>query len=290
MKIVKVLGGLGNQMFQYALFLSLKEVFSKEKVKLDLSYFNGYPLHNGFELDKIFNLNYEIASFKDLVKVSYPLMHYRLWQIGKRILPKRKSMYIEPNDHRLDLSIFNIAKDCYFDGYWQNEKYFSFCQNQIQKAFTFPKVSDIRNIEILNTIESRNTVSIHVRRGDYLNHPILGNNCNLDYYKKAIKYIRDHQHVDLFCIFSNDIKWCQTELNHLLYPVEVIYINWNNAQNSYVDMQLMSMCKHNIIANSSFSWWGAWLNHNPSKIVIAPHKWRNIETISDPVPDNWIRI
>ena len=199
-------------------------------------------------------------------------------------------MYIESIDHKLDLSIFNVATDCYFDGYWQNENYFSFCQSIVRKNFTFPIIEDSRNIEVLNAIRLKNAVSIHVRRGDYLNNSILGNNCNLDYYKNAIEYMLNYQSVNLFCVFSNDIEWCKEKLGPLLHSVQTLYIDWNKDKSSFVDMQLMSMCAHNIIANSSFSWWGAWLNQNPSKVVIAPRKWRNIETASDPVPDNWIRI
>ena len=290
MKIVKILGGLGNQMFQYALYLSLQERFSDEIIKIDLSCFRGYPLHNGFELNEIFDLNYEEASFGDLLKLTYPYPHYRLWQLGRHILPKRKTICMEPMNHIFDSSILTIQGSCYYDGYWQNEKYFSSIRDKVCNSFSFHKMLNKRNGDLFNEIKSKESLSIHIRRGDYVNHPIFGGICDINYYKRAIQYVINCRKVDLFCIFSNDVKWCRSELERYLPIGKVIYVDWNKDANSYIDMHLMSICKHNIIANSSFSWWGAWLNQNASKIVVAPSKWRNIETMDDPVPDTWIRI
>lgn len=289
MKIVNILGGLGNQMFQYALYLALREKFKNEVVKVDRSCFKGYPLHNGFELDKIFQVDCEFANWKDLVRVSYPYLNYRCWQIGKCFLLRRKTMCIEPKNMDLKQDIFDIQHDCFYDGYWQHEEYFKDIRSVILKAFTFPILKD-KNLEIWKVVQKSNSASIHVRRGDYLNHPYYKDICELDYYHKAIQYLKDVVAPDVFLVFSNDTEWCRNHLQSLLNDVQVIYVDWNTGSNSYIDMQLMSGCKYNIIANSSFSWWGAWLNTNEDKIVIAPKKWMNIDLKVDPICTSWKRI
>lgn len=289
MKIVKILGGLGNQMFQYALYLSLKEQFPHEQVKIDISCFKSYPLHNGFEINRIFAQNAPVASFKDILKVAYPYPNYRFWQVGKYILPKRKTMCIERKDFTFDTTALIRQGNCYYDGYWQHEEYFYGVKEAIWKAFSFPEMTDKRNTEIMQRLQTTNGVSLHIRRGDYINHPFFRGICDLDYYKRAICYMEKRVAPQLYCIFSNDIGWCENNLHELLSGKEVIYVDWNNGMESYADMQLMSLCQHNIIANSSFSWWGAWLNRNPRKIVVSPQKWMNIKAES-PIPKSWIKL
>lgn len=290
MKIVKILGGLGNQMFQYALYLSLKKKFPKEEVMIDLSCFRSYPLHNGFELDKIFTLDYQVANWRDIAKVAYPYPNYRCWQIGKYLLPKRKTMCVEVPDFSLDETVLTKNGDRYFDGYWQHDYYFNFIKEEIHEAFTFPTVKDVRNKAVIDQVQSDNSVAIHIRCGDYINHPFFRGICSLDYYKIAIEYMKRNVHPNLYCIFSDDIGWCQKNLMSLLSMDNILYVDWNKGADSFIDMQIMSSCKHNIIANSSFSWWGAWLNRNHGKVVLAPKKWMNIETKKDPVPNSWMRI
>lgn len=289
MKIVKILGGLGNQMFQYALYLSLKEQFPHEQVKIDISCFKSYPLHNGFEINRVFAQNAPVASFKDILKVAYPYPNYRFWQVGKYILPTRKTMCVERKDFTFDATALIRQGNCYYDGYWQHEEYFCFVKETIWEAFSFPEMTDRRNTEIMQRLQTTNSVSLHIRRGDYINHPFFRGICDLDYYKRAICYMEERVAPQLYCIFSNDIDWCENNLHELLSGKEVIYVDWNNGMESYVDMQLMSLCQHNIIANSSFSWWGAWLNRNPRKIVVSPQKWMNIKAES-PIPKSWIKL
>lgn len=289
MKIVKILGGLGNQMFQYALYLSLKEQFPDEQVMIDTSCFTAYPLHNGFEVGKIFTLTPAIASWKDILKVAYPYPNYRFWQIGKYILPKRKTMCVERKNLALETSVLMRKGNCYYDGYWQHEEYFSAVKESIWEAYSFPQMTNEWNRKITEQLQIFNSVSLHIRRGDYINHPLFKGICDLDYYKRAICYMEEHVHPQLYCIFSNDIQWCKNNLHDLFLGKEVVYVSWNKGAESYVDMQLMSLCKHNIIANSSFSWWGAWLNRYPGKVVVSPQKWTNVD-IEDPIPQNWIKL
>lgn len=289
MKIVKILGGLGNQMFQYALYLSLKEQFPHEQVMIDTSCFKNYPLHNGFEIDRIFSQNAPVASWRDILKVAYPYPNYRFWQVGKYLLPQRKTMCVERKDFAFDTTALTRKGDCYYDGYWQHEEYFSSVKERIREAFSFPDVADRRNKEIASLLRTSNSVSLHIRRGDYINHPQFRGICDLDYYKRAISYMEEHVNPQLYCIFSNDIGWCESSLPDLLPGKKILYVDWNKGVAGYVDMQLMSLCRHNIIANSSFSWWGAWLNRNPQKVVASPERWMNVK-IEDPIPNNWIKL
>lgn len=140
-------------------------------------------------------------------------------------------------------------------------------------------------------MKNKNTVSIHIRRGDYENDPeakfVLGGICTLDYYKKSIEYLNERIEQPYYCLFSNNPEWTQ---ENFAFLKNSLIIDWNLNKESWQDMMLMSMCRHNVIANSSFSWWGAWLNRNPDKIVIAPSKWFNIYEAADIVPDQWVRI
>lgn len=291
MKIVNILGGLGNQMFQYAFAVALQQKFPDERVLIDPSGFKGYPLHNGYELKRIFNATIPEATVKEQMSVFYPLRNYRMWQIGTRILPRRKTVIRESEDMGYDANILRADKSAYYLGYWQTEKYFKDIREQIIDAFKFPELpSDSPNIEVIDKISSKNAVSLHVRRGDYVK---IGNTqgiCTLDYYKKALKLMTEKTAPTIFVVFSDDIKWCRDNIQDLLGGVPAIYVDWNKGEDSFRDLQLMSMCKHNLIANSSFSWWGAWLNQNPKKVVIAPSRWMNGLGWSDIIPENWHKV
>lgn len=289
MKIVKILGGLGNQMFQYAFYLALKAKYPSEDIRIDLHCFKGYNLHNGFELAKIFNLAYTTSTLTDSFKLAYPYWNYSAWRLLSRILPLRKSMIVGGTLNSYKQQVFCRKESCYYDGYWQNEQYFKEIREHVLKAFTFPSF-DIENAKYAQQIVATNSVSIHIRRGDYLSNPIYENICTIDYYRKATQEIEKRTDIELFCIFSNDIEWCKKSLNNYLGDKQTIYINCNRGLYSYNDMHLMSLCKHNIIANSSFSWWGAWLNQNHEKIVVAPSAWVNIKGFTSPVCTDWITI
>lgn len=288
MKIIRILGGLGNQMFQYAFAMAIKSHFPNEKILIDRSAFNGYPLHDGYLIDKIFGQNIESACKREILKLNYPFFHYRLWQIGKRFFPKLRTVYNEKVDMIYDPDVFKIDSSMYYDGYWQSEKYFSDYGREIKDAFSFPQIDD-RNKHFLEGLDGQTVVSIHVRRGDYLNDPLFKGLTDLEYYSRAIRYILSITKIDCFVIFSNDMGWCRQNIPSLT-DVTCRFVDWNTKENSFRDMQLMSRCSHNIIANSSFSWWGAWLNPNHKKIVIAPKRWINSELPTNIIPDSWIRL
>lgn len=152
----------------------------------------------------------------------------------------------------------------------------------------FPKL-DPYNLELAKLITAKESVSLHIRRGDYLTaeNSIFQNICTPTYYKNAVSYMNSNVVNPYYFIFSNDIEWCKNNLN----LDNITFVDWNIGVNSYKDMQLMSLCKHNIIANSSFSWWGAWLNNNPNKVVCVPKRWYNNKaTVYGECPDSWVRI
>ena len=170
--------------------------------------------------------------------------------------------------------VFQDASDKYYDGYWQNCEYFNNFKDVILNEFAFKPQLTGKNKEILGKIQEDDTVGIHVRRGDYLNNWKYKGLCGIEYYAKAISYIQENVSKPKYYLFSDDIEYLAQNIVPLLKGSEYIIVNWNRGAESYIDMQLMSECNNLIIANSSFSWWAAYLNKRNS-IVIAPEKWSN---------------
>lgn len=288
MKIVNILGGLGNQMFQYALAVALRERHPEEAVCIDSSGFKGYPCHNGYELKRIFNVKIPEATAKQQRALFYPLRNYRMWQLGTKLLPRRKSVFYEADNMKYDPYVLECPESIYYLGYWQTEQYFKSVRKEILEAFSFPTLTEFdANKKLMESIRGKNTVSVHVRRGDYLNIANTQGICGLKYYVEAISHIKCLTEPAMFIVFSDGIEWCKENLSEAFGSTPVFYVDWNKGVDSFRDMQLMSLCSHNIIANSSFSWWGAWLNRNTDKIVVAPSIWMNNGGWVDIIPDTW---
>lgn len=287
MIIGQIIGGLGNQMFQYA-FYEYLSMMKNNQLKLDLSLFNGYKLHNGYELQRVFNIEEAIATEEEInqLKSKYSL----LFKIENKLLSKNfifGRSHFKENNFKINQKILNeTVRSFYVEGYFQTGKYIQELQANL---FQFNTELNEKEKELF---EDNNIVSIHIRGGDYLNNKkdkiLFGDICTNSYYLKAIDYIKAHVKNPTFLIFTNDIEYS----NQLLKNEDFQIVDWNQGKNSFRDMYLMSKCKHNIIANSSFSWWGAWLNSNRSKIVISPKKWFNDNNINqiDIVPKDWIRV
>ena len=280
-KIVRFLGGLGNQMFQHAFYKALEN--RNMRVYADLTQFNSYKLHNGFELSSVFDIKLKPSPklFLELLKPEQDKWIYRKL---RRILGLKKSYQEEAKWFCYDTNVFRRGVHYYW-GYWQNEKYFDNIRAELLEDFSFRKPLSDSNQQILNAIQDSQSVSLHVRRGDYLNDTTLGGICNITYYKNAIDYMEKNLNNPVFFVFSDDIIWCKENLcaNNL------IFVDVNTGANSFVDMQLMSNCKHNIIANSSFSWWGAWLNQNADKKIICPAQWSKTSDESLAL-NGWIKL
>lgn len=273
--IVTILGGLGNQMFDYAFFLSLRKKTNKiNLIDVDQS----VNRHFGLEVFRIFNTKYFYRyKFLALLKFLFPIIDRK-----KRTIRQTNSLNYDPSIY------YNKIKIAYYYGYWQSEKYFKDIEDDVRKAFSFKnKLINKKNIELTKVLRKTNSISIHIRRGDYLKETGW-DTCDIHYYMRAIEYIKQRVSDCSFYFFSDDITWCK---EHFL-DNNYIFVDWNLGKNSWQDMFLMSQCKHNIIANSTFSWWGAWLNTNTKKIVIAPSVWfKNLDNNDcNIIPDYWIKM
>ncbi|EGR2249898.1 alpha-1,2-fucosyltransferase, partial [Vibrio parahaemolyticus] len=237
----------------------------QESVLLDTSFYRKNKQHNGYELERLFNIKEQPNNlFTKGILLNRGFVFKKL----RKLLLKR--LDAADNNYNFDPNVFNNESTLYIQS-WTSWKYFSDCTDLVQSAFTFKPLKDEKNIEISNIITSVNSVSIHVRRGDYLNSPALSGLAPLWYYRNAIKHLEENTNNPTYFVFSDDIQWCRDNLA----LSNAHYIDWNIGEDSYKDIQLMSLCKHNIIPNSSFSWWGAFLNENSDKIVIAPETWGN---------------
>lgn len=288
MVTVLLSGGLGNQMFQYAAAKALAKRLDTSAA-IDL-----YPLTKKthatirrYELG-IFNTDVPIVSAlrgKMLTKARPFIQKHRAFFRRFGLFTDTYAILYQPAFGSLKGSVT-------LSGYFQNEKYFKGAETDIREAFTFRHPLVGKNKHIAGLLTSTESVSIHIRRGDYVQNANIASNfitCNASYYEKALAYLCEKVNNPSFYIFSDDFDWVKENLNFGNHPVS--FIDWNRGDQSYIDMQLMSLCKHNIAANSSFSWWGAWLNTNPDKVVVCPDKWFQEEKknamLKDFYPEGW---
>lgn len=285
---IRMSGGLGNQMFQWAFARMIQETTDMD-VLLDMSFFSepyaiNRPYQLGvFELEPIF-VKDEMTKFKlDLI-----------WKTKKfPIIARLLGMKLYREAHfEFDQSFEKISSNTYIEGFFQTEIYFKNIAEQLRKDFTFVRNPSKENREIISQIKNENSISVHIRRGDYVSKARYKNkyfHCSMDYYKRAVDYIAEKYPNPTVYVFSDDIKWAAQNLD---LPYVCNYISNNKGAQSWEDMRLMSCCKHNVIANSSFSWWGAWLNSSPEKIVVAPEKWFQDDKIvqTDVIPEKWIKM
>ena len=290
MKIVNIIGGLGNQMFQYAFAYALHMRNPEEQVLIDTSLFHGYSLHNGFEIERLFGLRLPIARKKDLRRVIHYIPYYPLSRLARKILPSPKSLYLDPNYLSFDSVAMMQHGDKYYDGYWQTEKYFGDIRDTILDLFSFKTELRPSSRDMAEQILTTNSVAIHVRRGDYTKSPNYKGICDLDYYERAINKAKELITNPRFFIFSDDLPWCRIHLPPLIGAAEVVYVEGNVGINCSDDMRLMSFARCNVLANSSFSWWAAYLNQRCGRFAIAPSKWVNEVESKDVYLDSWIKV
>jgi hypothetical protein len=300
MKIINIKGGLGNQMFQYAFYLS--NLNSNDKVKVDISSYDSYNLHNGLEIEKIFNLKtlLNIANSSDLDHFKDKSKFFKIKELLGRLIKNnpnffiKNTHFIEPNYSRYYKNFYNYV---YLDGYWQNEKYFKDYKKQLIQNFKFKNISKCNN-QLAKKISSENSISLHVRRFDKIKSLkdvfyrlklfLLWRVASKNYYLKSIDKISKMVENPKFYVFSDDKDWVS---KNLTINYDHVFVDWNRGANSYEDLFLMSQCKHNIISMSTFSWWSAWLNNNSNKIIISPKKWASkIKKDFGIIPSTWIRI
>ena len=273
-------------MFQYATGRSLAERLGVEFV-LDTSWTVAAGGQDRYELE-CFGLDARACPVWEVARVPN---RSRLVYALQRLRPRRRP-FVHPLDEELSTNAFMPAvltapDNTYLRGYWQFEDYFIDHEAHVRRAFTFPPLSP-ESENVAETIRRTPAVSVHVRRGDYIRHDNLG---FLDsaYYARATEAIEGTVGRISPFVFSDDPHWCAQNLD---LTGEVTIVDRRVADGrDWEDMCLMSICRHHVIANSTYSWWGAWLNPSPSKIVVAPKTWvRGARRVGDPVPKRWIRV
>lgn len=281
MIILKLMGGLGNQMFQYALYLNLKA--AGKEVYFDLSFYDSAENKKKLITD-VFLLELPRAKESDIIKIRDSSMKI-VDRIRRKLFGSKGKVCID-SEEEFQREIFEMD-NVFLSGYWQSEKYFKNVELQVREKFNFIDNMTEYQKDILKAVKSKNSVAVHIRRGDYLElSEIFGNICTEEYYQKAIKYFEQMEKVHFF-IFSNDIKYVKQTYHGSDITIVESYSDFPYCN---MDMYLMSQCRHKIIANSSYSWWGAWLNNNHDKKVIAPNKWLNTKSMKDIYCDDWIKI
>jgi hypothetical protein len=289
MIITRLKGGLGNQMFQYAAARTLAHLH-KTELKIDLSYLNatGNYTPRKFELN-VFDFSFEFATEMDLKPFQNKMNSKILRTLCRKLPILFDNCYVAESGHAYHKEFMSYPKSTFLDGFWQTELYFKPAEDLIREDFAFKSLPEGLNKNIADKIQSLNSVSVHIRRGDYLegdNKELYGY-CDMNYYSKALDLIGNEVKSPELFIFSDDIAWAKTNLKT---DLPLYFIDHNSGNDSYKDMQLMSLCKHHIVANSSFSWWGAWLNKNTDKKVIAPKIWYTFNDNKDICPPEWLRI
>lgn len=294
MIVIRMTGGLGNQMFQYALYLKLRSM--GREVKFDD--ITEYELDNARPIMLwVFDISYPRASQDEINQITDGFL--KLSHRIRRKLLGRRSLEYQERDCNYDAQVLQ-KEPAYLTGYFQSEKYFKDVKDEVRRAFTFSdriweslddKVKrEMRNY--LEQIRSCESVSVHVRRGDYIEKKeIYGSICTEEYYQKAIEYMKSKIPGAQFYLFSNEPEWIKKWINaNYEDDNRFIIIEGTKEETGYLDLFLMSQCKNHIIANSSFSWWGAWLDERREKKVIAPAKWANNQQFIDIYWEDMIKI
>ena len=292
MIITKIIGGLGNQMFQYSIGLSLAKKNNTDLL-IDKRDFDKVSIHNGYELERVFDIKVKEAKDFEIKKI-IGLNRYSLFRKISNFLPSKfnQNNYFLEEGVPFNKNYLEIKNNSYIYGHWQSEKYFLDYENFIRKKFSFKKPLISKNLYFEELIKKiPNSVSLHVRRGDYINNAknkSIFFDCNQGYYESATKEIEKRIKDPTYFIFSDDNNWVK---KNLLFKQKHYFVDHNSNLNSYNDMHLMSLCDHNIIANSTFSWWGAWLNSNQQKIVVSPKQWFCNNSDSNSIaPKKWLRV
>ncbi len=299
MRIVNIIGGLGNQMFQYAFAMRLKEQFPEEEVLIDTSHFNyiflkkykSSNLHNGYEIEKVFpNATLQKAKIYQLSKVSLYIPNYWLGRILRKIFPKRKTEIVQPVAKNFEYmpELFEQKGDYYYEGIWESIRNYLPIRDKLLHTFQHPAPNKV-NTRYIDEMQNNDSVGIHIRRGDYIYHPAFRDICDIEYFTHAIAEIQKDEKSHIYYLFTNDTQWCQEHICPLFKDDRVVIVRENTGKNSCWDLFLMTYCKDLIIANSSFSWWAAFLNNRKGRII-APKRWANRNTQFDIWHPDWIRL
>ena len=295
MVIVRAMGGLGNQLQQYALYRKLEHV--GKDVRLDISWFTNESLQASMLAARELELNYlNLRPYKAASEDEIRSVLGRLWEEPEKAVSKMKRKLFptsNPAFEETDMyhdQVFGMEHK-YLVGYWACEKYYADIMDVLRADISFPKSADdelqSKNDSVIRQMEETQSVSVHIRRGDYLddtNRELFGGICTDIYYQRAIEHMKERFPQARFFMFSDDIPYVREHYRGDEYRA----IDWNHGKHSFYDMMLMSHCKHNICANSTFSFWGARLNPHADKVMIRPSIHKNTQVcIPEQMKDLW---
>jgi hypothetical protein len=299
MIITRLIGGLGNQMFQYAAGAALA-ARTGQALRLDLTSLRKYKLHQGYQFDQIFAGDFQTASKLDLFRVlGFGMRRGVRGSVtpDPRLPDPQTGPKIRQPSHNYWSGFSALSGKTYLAGYWQSPKYFQGAEAAIARAFEFREDLTGENTEIAAKMAACTSVSLHVRRGDYVKNANVNafhGICDWPYYRAAMAHMRAALHAPQFFVFSDDLDAAKAEFGQ---GADITYVTGNTGAVSYRDMMLMARCKHHVIANSSFSWWGAWLAlahgaADDGQIVIAPKVWfaGSPEPMEDIYQPHWVRM
>lgn len=293
-----IMGGLGNQMFQYAAAYAVARrqqtplLIDATLLQPNQNRTNATSRQQGLSLFGHISQSSRFVYHSRSTLLLYKLLPYPTIAKAFYLLIKRSYLFRDQWSTQYCSDVGQLPHNSSMMGYFQSERYFNDYKEQIRKMFSFPELPDDQTRSIGQQIGNTLSVSIHIRRGDYLSqYASCYNILDIDYYQKAIALMCERYTQPHFFVFSDDTEWAEQHIQKLAKSITIVH---HNLKRDYIDLQLMSMCKHHIIANSSFSWWGAWLNPSTDKCVVAPSIWfgsgqRN-EIPSDLIPDKWITI
>lgn len=278
MRLIKVTGGLGNQMFIYAFYLKMKQRYPQTWI--DLSDMVHYKVHHGYEMNRVFNLPKTEFCINQTLKKIMEFLFF------KTILERKQDLTtLKAFEKRYCWPLI------YFKGFYQSERFFADLKEEVRKAFTFDlSHANEKSLAVMKRIDAdEGAISLHIRRGDYLqpkHWATTGSVCQLPYYQNAIAEMNKRAKSPSYYVFSDDIAWVKENIK----LENAVYIDWNKGEESWQDMMLMSHCRNHIICNSTFSWWGAWLNARAEKIVIVPERWFQHCDTPYIYPEGWIKV
>jgi hypothetical protein len=292
MILVRLQGGLGNQLFQYAAARRLARARGAE-LRLDLSRLGGPGLRTPrrYELGAL-NVAAEVAGADDLAKIRrepkglVERVRTRLSGDGSGLRVVREAHF------HFDPAVLDLPDGVCLAGYWQSERYFADVADLVRKEFTPKAPLAGRNAELAGEIEGCEAVSVHVRRNDYLADPAVlavHGMCGPAYYERALAHVAERLADPVFFVFGDDAEWAR---GNVRAPGRMVIVDHNGAEHPAEDLRLMGLCRHHVIANSTFSWWGAWLNPRTEKVVVAPQRWFATDQwdTRDLIPAGWVRL
>lgn len=287
MIITTITSGFGNQLFQYAAGYALAKK-RHAKLRLDTRFYQENKYRN-YELGRL-GISAQELSWADKARLDLldASMRRRSIKWPLHFLPLLKLRYVDDAVSGFDNSVLEQPNGTVLRGYWQNEEYFSEYREDILREFTFRSAPDAENAAMISRIKEQTSICVHVRRGDYLSSKEVVAAAPIRYYENAVKWMTDRVPNAKYFVFSDEPDWCRENLG----IADPVFVTHNTGKNDPEDLRLMTHCDHFIIANSTFSWWGAWLSTAPHKQVIAPQQWFSVPNGNELaiVPRDWLRL